>query len=102
MCSTTAARIARICGAIEELADRLGEPDGGPATAWAAAPDGNPGTAGAEGETTGVGQPAADDVAGRLAAIWSMIADANPELAKRLPAYLAAAERAPGPPPAAS
>jgi hypothetical protein len=28
----------------------------------------------------------------RLAAIWEMVADANPELAKRLPGYLSAAE----------
>jgi hypothetical protein len=32
-----------------------------------------------------------DDIA-RLAAIWEMIADADPELAKRLPGYLTAAE----------
>jgi hypothetical protein len=103
MCSTTAARIARICGAIEELAGRLGEPDGVPATASAAAaPDRSPGTAGAEGGTAGSGQPAAGDVADRLAAIWSMIADADPELARRLPGYLAAAEHAPGWPPSAS
>jgi hypothetical protein len=31
------------------------------------------------------------DVA-RLAAIWEMVADADPELAKRLPGYLSAAE----------
>ena len=28
------------------------------------------------------------DVASRLAEIWAMIADADPELAKRLPRYL--------------
>jgi hypothetical protein len=32
------------------------------------------------------------DPAARLAAIWEMVADANPELAKRLPGYLTAAE----------
>ena len=32
-----------------------------------------------------------DDIA-RLAAIWEMVADADPELAKRLPGYLSAAE----------
>jgi hypothetical protein len=84
MCSTTTARIARICGAIEELAGS------------------GPGDVTGTGETAGAGQPAAEDVAGRLAAIWSMIADADPELAKRLPAYLAAAERARGLPPSAS
>jgi hypothetical protein len=30
--------------------------------------------------------------AARLAAIWEMVADANPELARRLPGYLSAAE----------
>jgi hypothetical protein len=37
-------------------------------------------------------EPTADDTAARLAAIWEMVADANPELAKRLPGYLSAAE----------
>ena len=63
MCSTRAAGIDRVCRAIEELASRSSEPDGAPV--------------------------ADDDVAGRLAAIWAMIADIDPELAKRLPTYLA-------------
>jgi hypothetical protein len=72
MCSTTAARIARICGAIEELAGRIDEvPHGGPS-----AED--------------------HDVAERLAALWAMIADLDPELAKRLPGYLTATDSAPG------
>jgi hypothetical protein len=37
------------------------------------------------------GPTTADDIA-RLAAIWKMVADADPELAKRLPGYLTAAE----------
>ena len=71
MYSTTAARIALINGAIEELAGR------GAVIGWA------PGAG-----TTAAG----DDVADRLAAIWAMIAGVDPELAKRLPGYLAAAD----------
>jgi hypothetical protein len=63
VCSTTADRIARVCRAIEELADHSSEPAGTVA--------------------------AGDDIADRLAAVWAMIADADPELAKRLPGYLA-------------
>ena len=69
MCSNVAARIARICAAIEELAGPLGEQDGLSAAA--------------------AGPGSADDkVVGRLAAIWAMIAEADPELARRLPGYL--------------
>jgi hypothetical protein len=32
------------------------------------------------------------DMAGRLAEIWTMMADADPELAKRLPGYLSASD----------
>jgi hypothetical protein len=67
VCSTTDERLGLICRAIDELADTAAEPCG----------------------------PAADDAAApvaRLAAIWEMVADANPELAKRLPGYLSAAE----------
>jgi hypothetical protein len=72
VCSNAAARIARICAAIEELAGPLSDQ----ATVGGAA---------------GPGQDRADDdVAGRLAAIWAMIAEADPELARRLPGYLAA------------
>jgi hypothetical protein len=62
VCSTTDGYLDRICRAIEELAG------------------------------TEPGEPTADDAAARLAAIWALIADANPELAKRLPGYLSAAE----------
>ena len=76
MCSNVTARIARICAAIEELAGPLGEQDRMSAAVGAAA---------------GPGPDRADDeVAGRLAAIWAMIAEADPELARRLPRYLAA------------
>ncbi len=72
MCSNAAARIARICAAIEELAGPLSDR----VTVGAAA---------------GPAQDRADDdVAGRLAAIWAMMAEADPELARRLPGYLAA------------
>ena len=48
------------------------------------------GTAPADGEAVGdeVRGVADDDMAHRLAEIWAMIADADPELAKRLPRYL--------------
>ena len=78
MCSNVAARIARICAAIEELAGPLGEQDRVSAAA---------------GEAAGPGPDGADDqMAGRLAAIWAMIAEADPELARRLPSYLAAGD----------
>jgi hypothetical protein len=74
VCSTTTDRIARICAAIEELAGRPGERDAMTVVA--------PGLAASE---------AADGrTADRLAAIWAMIAEVDPELAKRLPGYLAA------------
>ena len=76
MCSNNAARIARICAAIEELAGPMSEQAGVSAAVGAAA---GPGADRAD-----------DDVAGRLAAIWAMIAEADPELARRLPGYLAA------------
>jgi hypothetical protein len=62
MCSTTDEWLGRICQAIDELADT---------------------TADSSADTTNQR---------RLAAIWEMVADANPELAKRLPGYLSAAE----------
>jgi hypothetical protein len=62
MCSTTDEWLGRICQAIDELADTTAD-------------------------------PGADTMnQRRLAAIWEMVADANPELAKRLPGYLSAAE----------
>ena len=62
MCSTTDEWLGRICRAIDELADTTADPGA---------------------DTTNQH---------RLAAIWEMVADANPELAKRLPGYLSAAE----------
>jgi hypothetical protein len=76
VCSTTAARIARICAAIEELANR---PDIRDAVSVVAR-----GTAALD----AVDGHAAD----RLAAIWAMIAEVDPELARRLPGYLEAGD----------
>ncbi len=71
----------RICRAIEELAARPGaDLTPGPGGSGVTARDAGPGAA-----------DDADDIA-RLAAIWKMVADADPELAKRLPGYLTAAE----------
>ena len=36
--------------------------------------------------------PGEEALAARLAEIWAMVAEANPELAKRLPGYLTAAD----------
>ena len=74
MCSTTADRIARICAAIEELAGCPGERD----AVSVVAPGASDGTA--------------CHAADRLAAIWAMIADVDPGLAKRLPGYLEASD----------
>jgi hypothetical protein len=84
MCSTTSGQLARICRAIEELADRSGT--GGSTVAETGAETGEAAAAG-PGDTW-----TQDDLAARLvrlAAIWAMIADADPELARRLPGYLA-------------
>jgi hypothetical protein len=108
MCSSTWAHLARICGAIEELAGRSG-----PGAGESAATDGSAAAAGVKGDTAAdgsgrVSRPAADnerdgaegegkrmaddDVVGRLAEIWAMIAEADPGLAKRLPRYLGTGE----------
>ena len=60
MCSTTVDRLARIGDAIDELAAQAA-------------------SAGHAGQ--------ADDIADRLAQLWAMIADLDPELARRLPGY---------------
>jgi hypothetical protein len=84
MCSDTGGQLARICRAIEELAGH--SVTGGNADAGTAA---EPGEAAAPGSDD---TAAEDDLAARLvrlAAIWAMVAEADPELAKRLPGYLA-------------
>jgi hypothetical protein len=83
MCSTKDDWLGRICQAIDELANTTADP-GADTTNQPRADT-----------AAGPSQPTADDAAApvaRLAAIWEMIADANPELAKRLPGYLSAAE----------
>ena len=87
MCSTTGGQLARICRAIEELADR---PVAGGNAAAATAAESGQATASEAGDIA-----AGDDLAARLArlaAIWAMVAEADPELARRLPGYLAASE----------
>jgi hypothetical protein len=84
MCSNGGGQLARICRAIEELADH--QAAGGSAVASAFAGSG----------PAAASEPGADaaggDLAARLAAIWAMVAEADPELARRLPGYLAAPE----------
>jgi hypothetical protein len=88
MCSMNGGQLGRICRAIDELAACSASSDhaatGGPAPAA-----GEGGTAQA-GATRRAGRDDGDIA--RLAAIWEMVADADPELAKRLPGYLSAAE----------
>jgi hypothetical protein len=84
MCSNTSGQLARICRAIEELAGHSVTGDN--ASAGTAA---EPGEAAAPGPDD---TAAEDDLAARLArlaAIWAMVAEADPELAKRLRGYLA-------------
>jgi hypothetical protein len=108
MCSSTDGRLARIYRAIEEL-ENLGAGDrgveiggsagvGGGADAdrgdgqdVAGSPTASGRAAGPVGESAAGAEREADtdaDVTSRLAEIWAMIADADPELAKRLPRYL--------------
>jgi len=61
-----------VCLAIEELA---GRPPGGDESSAVRLHAQDSGAAGG-------------DMAARLAAIWAMIAEADPELARRLPGYL--------------
>jgi hypothetical protein len=84
MCSSGGGQLARICRAIEELADRHAA--GGGAAASTTAESGQAAASEADGDVAG------DDLAARLAAIWAMVAEADPELARRLPGYLAAPE----------
>jgi hypothetical protein len=66
MCSTVEGRLAMIGEAIDEVA-----------------------AAASEGTTSGAGL---DDIAGRLARIWAMLAELDPALARRLRGYNAGAE----------
>jgi hypothetical protein len=60
MCSTTGERLARIGSAIDKLAADM---------------------------VAGAQSGSADDLADRLAQLWAMIAELDPELARRLPGY---------------
>jgi hypothetical protein len=73
-----AVQLARICRAIEELS---GQPD------VADNADGNR-RDGADAD----GAAPQDTLAVRLAEVWAMLAEADPELAKRVPGYLTAAD----------
>jgi hypothetical protein len=108
VCSTTAAQLTRICRAIEELAGHPGRRGGraadGPCRRDGGAPTGTAGAtghdddaaAGSDRRDGAAPDPAeavpADALAARLAEIWAMIAEADPELAKRVPGYLTAAD----------
>jgi hypothetical protein len=82
MCSTNGGQLGRICRAIEELAACSGSDGAGTAAAADAG----------EGDTARAADGRDDPDITRLAAIWEMVADADPELAKRLPGYLSATE----------
>jgi hypothetical protein len=87
MCSTNGGQLGRICRAIDELAAWLASADDAAGrSAPAAGEDGA-----AQGRAARRAGQENPDIA-RLAAIWEMVADADPELAKRLPGYLSAAE----------
>jgi hypothetical protein len=102
VCSSESKRIAAICQAIDELAgrtrDREGMSTAGTAITRSSAAARTGHSAGraelAEATATGdaagaVASAAEDHVASQLATIWLMIADVDPELARRLPRYLA-------------
>jgi hypothetical protein len=99
MCSMNGGQLGRICRAIDELAADSASADRGDGeSAPAASEDGTAqegaahrdGAADRDGAARRAGRDDADIA--RLAAIWEMVADADPELAKRLPGYLSAAE----------
>jgi hypothetical protein len=72
MCSSLSAQLSLVCLAIEELAEHSA---------------GGEGALAERKHAQGVGE-AEDHIAARLAAIWAMVADADPELARRLPGYM--------------
>jgi hypothetical protein len=102
MCSISSASLAEVCQAIEELAARSGAWGGAGAGAGAGAGGGaghGDRADNAAGRPTGGRSPvtlpgdcADDDITSRVAEAWAMIADANPEVARRVPGYLKAAE----------
>jgi hypothetical protein len=112
MCSIDGGQLGRICRAIDELAAGSADQAEGAGNAEAArgaeaahqaeptrgADAGHQAGAAAQTEAADqaeAGSQAERDGGGdiaRLAAIWEMVAAADPELAKRLPGYLSAAE----------
>jgi hypothetical protein len=81
MCSTAAARIAEIGQAIENLANEVLAST--VLASKAPASDGDrPGTAAVPDQTCD-----ADQIAIRLAELWSRLAELDPEVARRLPTY---------------
>ncbi len=91
------AEAARQAGAADQVSptQQTGAADQAEAARQAGAADeaGAPCRAGAAGRAGVARQAGRDDGdIARLAAIWEMVADADPELAKRLPGYLSAAE----------
>ena len=105
MCSTVGMELARLCLAIEELADDAASGDGAAAGSRhdQASVAADSGTTDSRNADSGTADSAASDsaatdaatdisVAARLAALWAMVAEADPEMARRLPGYLSAAE----------
>jgi hypothetical protein len=85
MCSTRGERLRRVRVAIDALAAESGR------RRAAASPDQAPADAASAPCPAGTGDPAGagDDISGRLAELWAMLAELDPELARRLPRYLA-------------
>ena len=107
MCSTPDERLTRLRAAIDALAAQgaaAGDPvapagpgdpsanTSAPAAAifgWPAGAGREPGTADGTGESLAAGPAQAEDIDTRLARLWQMLAELDPELARRLPNYLA-------------
>jgi hypothetical protein len=104
VCSTPNERLARLRAAIDVLAAQAGLPDSpadlgagqAGAAAGAATEPGEQGRTGpteseageAETEAGETGAGGAEDIDARLARLWQMLAQLDPELARRLPRYL--------------
>lgn len=69
MCSNMNALLIRVCLAIDDLASNS-----------------------VSREDRAAGEPGEDEIVAHVAAVWAMVADADPELARRVPGYLSAAE----------
>jgi hypothetical protein len=99
MCSIDGGQLGRICRAIDELAaasadqaEGAGQPEAAHLAEAVHQADAARGAdAGRQAEAAHEAERDGGDIA-RLAAIWEMVAAADPELARRLPGYLSAAE----------